>query len=44
MPDGERVRSPHEDGHVMVLRTPRSPASLSTDAPVYVDWRPEEPW
>ena len=44
MPDGERVRSPQEDGHVMVLRTPRSPASLSTDAPIYVDWRPDEPW
>jgi aminoglycoside 2'-N-acetyltransferase I len=44
MPDGERVRDAHEDGHVMVLRTPRSPAGLSIDAPVYVDWRPGNPW
>jgi GNAT superfamily N-acetyltransferase len=44
MPDGERVRSPTEDGHVMVLRTPRTPRDLRVDAPICVDWRPEEPW
>lgn len=44
MPDGERVRSPAEDGHVMILRTPRTPSELRVDAPIYVDWRPEEPW
>jgi aminoglycoside 2'-N-acetyltransferase I len=44
MPDGERVRDPNEDGHVMVLRTPRSPAGLSVEAPLFVDWRPGNPW
>lgn len=44
MPDGERVHDPGEDGHVMVLRTPRSPADLSLDAPVFVDWRAGNPW
>ena len=44
MADGERVRSPAQDGHVMVLRTPRSPADLDLDAPIAIDWRPEEPW
>ena len=44
MPDGERVRDAGEDGHVMVLRTSRSPAGLSIDAPVFVDWRPGNPW
>ena len=44
MADGERVRSPAQDGNVMVLRTPRSPADLDLDAPIAVDWRPEEPW
>lgn len=44
MADGERVHSPAQDGHVMVLRTPRSPADLDLDAPIAVDWRPEEPW
>jgi aminoglycoside 2'-N-acetyltransferase I len=44
MPDGERVRSARDDGHVMVLRTPRTPASLDLSGPISVDWRPEEPW
>ena len=44
MADGERVRSSDQDGHVMVLRTPRSPADLALDAPIAVDWRAEEPW
>lgn len=44
MPDGERVRSPRDDGHVMILRTPRTPASLALDAPIAVDWRSDEPW
>jgi aminoglycoside 2'-N-acetyltransferase I len=44
MPDGERVRSPSEDGHIMILRTPRTPSDLRVDAPICVDWRPEEPW
>ncbi|MGQ0609414.1 MAG: GNAT family N-acetyltransferase [Chloroflexota bacterium] len=42
--DGERVRTVDEDGHVMVMRTPRSPDDLDLDAPIAVDWRAEEPW
>lgn len=44
MADGERVRSAAQDGSVMVLRTPRTPADLPLDAPIAIDWRPEEPW
>lgn len=44
MPDGERVRSPGDDGHVMILRTPRTPATLALGAPIAVDWRAGEPW
>lgn len=44
MPDGERVRSPDQDGNVMVLRTPRSPTDLDLDAPIAIEWRPEAPW
>ena len=44
MLDGLRVRSADEDGHVLVLRAPRSPADLDLDAPIAVDWRPGEPW
>jgi aminoglycoside 2'-N-acetyltransferase I len=44
MADGERVRSPREDGHVMILRTPRTPATLALDAPIAVDWRAGDPW
>lgn len=44
MPDGERLRTPREDGHVMILRTPRTPADLNLGAAISVDWRPEEPW
>ncbi|MCA1570427.1 MAG: GNAT family N-acetyltransferase [Chloroflexi bacterium] len=44
MADGERMRSADEDGHVMVLRTPRSPADLGLDAPIAVDWRADGAW
>ena len=44
MPDGERVRSADEDGHVMILRTPRTEAALDLGSPIAVDWRPAEPW
>ena len=44
MPDGEWVRSAGEDGHVMVLRTPRTPVDLDLESPISVDWRPGEPW
>lgn len=42
--DGERVRSPSEDGHVMVLRTPGTPPGLRLHAPISVDWRPGDLW
>jgi aminoglycoside 2'-N-acetyltransferase I len=44
MADGERLRSADDDGHVMILRTPRTPPEMSLDAPIAVDWRAEEPW
>lgn len=44
MMDGQRVRSAEEDGAVMVLRTPRTPADLDIGGPIAIDWRPEEPW
>lgn len=44
MPDGDRVRSPRDDGHVMILRTTRTPPTLALDAPIAIDWRAHEPW
>ena len=44
MADGQRVRSADEDGHVMVLRTDRTPAPLDLQGPIAIDWRAEEPW
>lgn len=44
MADGQRVRSAGHDGQIMVLRTPRAPATLDISAPIAVDWRPGEPW
>lgn len=43
-PDGERVRSAHEDGHIMVLRTSRSPRDLDLGEPIAIDWRAGESW
>ena len=40
----ERALSTDQDGHVMVLRTPRTPPALDLTAPIAVDWRPDEPW
>lgn len=44
MPDGDKMRSASEDGHVMLLRTRRTPPGLTLDAPISVDWRPGDPW
>lgn len=44
MLDGQRVRSPDEDGNVMILRTPRTPEPLDLAGPIAVDWRAEDPW
>ncbi len=40
--DGIR-RTPDEDGFIMVLPTPTSPA-LDLDAPISCDWRPGDVW
>jgi aminoglycoside 2'-N-acetyltransferase I len=42
-PGGE-VRTPEEDGFVMVLRTPRTPEDLDLDALLSCDWRPGDVW
>jgi aminoglycoside 2'-N-acetyltransferase I len=39
---GER-RTPGEDGHILVLRTPASP-QLDLAAPISCDWRPGDVW
>jgi len=44
MPDGERLRSPTQDGHVMIFRTPRTPDDLELGAPISVDWRDGDSW
>jgi aminoglycoside 2'-N-acetyltransferase I len=41
--EGER-RTPEEDGYVMILRTPGTPADLDVDAPISCDWRPGDVW
>ena len=41
--DGE-VMTPHEDGYVMVHRTPATPADIDLDAPISCDWRPGDAW
>ena len=44
MPDGDRVRSPGDDGSVLVLRTPRTPPTLDLRDPIACEWRPGDPW
>lgn len=44
MPDGERLRSPTQDGHVMILRTPRTSTELAIDGPICIDWRTGDSW
>ena len=41
--DGE-LGTPHEDGFVMVHRTPTTPADVDLDAPISCDWRPGDVW
>jgi aminoglycoside 2'-N-acetyltransferase I len=38
-----RVRTPDDDGGIMILRTLRSPA-LDLDGPIVCDWRPGDVW
>ena len=42
--DGRLVRSPDEDGGVMVRITPQTPPGLDLSLPIAVDWRPDEVW
>jgi aminoglycoside 2'-N-acetyltransferase I len=43
--DGTLVRSPNEDGDIMVRITPTTPAALDLSLPIAVDWRPgDEVW
>lgn len=41
--DDDPVATPEEDGYVMVLRTPSTPA-LDLDAPISCEWRPGDVW
>lgn len=41
-PDGRR-RTPDDDGDIMILRTPQSPA-LDLDGEIVCDWRPGDVW
>jgi aminoglycoside 2'-N-acetyltransferase I len=41
--EGE-VRTPDEDGYVMVLRTPASPTDLDLDALISCEWREGDVW
>jgi aminoglycoside 2'-N-acetyltransferase I len=38
--DGSLVRSPDEDGDIMVRLTPATPPGLDLSLPIAVDWRP----
>lgn len=43
--DGSLVRSPNEDGDIMVRLTPMTPPDLDLSLPIAVDWRPgDEVW
>jgi len=38
------IRTPEEDGLVMIRRTPSTPSGLDLDAPITCDWRPGDVW
>jgi aminoglycoside 2'-N-acetyltransferase I len=38
------IRTPDEDGLVMIRRTPATPANLDLGAPISCDWRPGDVW
>ena len=42
--DGSLLRSPDEDGDIMVRLTPMTPPDLDISLPIAVDWRPGEVW
>jgi aminoglycoside 2'-N-acetyltransferase I len=41
--DGRAEPTPEEDGYILVLRTPSSPAFAMTE-PISCDWRPGDAW
>jgi aminoglycoside 2'-N-acetyltransferase I len=44
MPDGSEKPSPDEDGYLLVLETPATPAGLPPDAQITCGWRPGASW
>jgi aminoglycoside 2'-N-acetyltransferase I len=42
--DRGEERTEQEDGSVMILRTPETPADLDLDAPISCEWRPGDVW
>jgi len=44
LPDGGERPTPDEDGFILVLRTPATPADLDDQAPLSCDWRPGDVW
>ena len=38
------IATPDDDGYIMVLLTPRTPATLDLDAPISCEWRPGDVW
>jgi aminoglycoside 2'-N-acetyltransferase I len=43
-PAGDVVRTPDDDGYVMILRTPSTPPDLDVNAPITCDWRSGDVW
>lgn len=41
---GGDVATPDDDGYILILRTPRTPADLDLGAPISCDWRPGDVW
>ena len=41
--DGSEIRTPDEEGYILVLRTPTSPP-FELDEPISCDWRPGDVW
>ena len=41
--DGRTVRTPRDDGSIMILKTPTTP-SLNLKSPISAEWRPGELW
>ena len=44
MPNGGVVRTPAEDGYIMVLRTPATPADLDLAMSISCEWRAGDVW